>query len=199
MVVVEDDDAMRASIEGLLRASGWTVEGHASARAFLDRPPPPGPACLVLDLQLPDLDGLELQRELLVRAPGLPIVFITGHGDIPSTVRAMKAGAVEFLTKPFEPHELLAGVADALRRSASERETEATRGVAAARHAALTPREREVMAHVVAGRLNKQIAAALGLSEGTVKLHRGNVMRKMEAESVADLVRAAALLPGPDA
>lgn len=186
---------MRASIEGLLRASGWTVEAHASARSFLDRPPPRGPACLILDLHLPDLGGLELQQELLVRAPALPIVFITGQGDIPSTVRAMKAGAVEFLTKPFAADELLAGVAAALRRSASTGEADATRADAAARHASLTPREREVMGHVVSGRLNKQIAAALGLSEATVKLHRGNVMRKLGVTSVADLVRLAAVLP----
>lgn len=188
---------MRASIVGLLRASGWAVEGHASARAFLDRPPPSGPACLVLDLHLPDLGGLELQQALLARAPGLPIVFITGQGDIPSTVRAMKAGAVEFLTKPFAPEALLDGVAAALRRSADGAAVEASRSEAAARHATLTPREREVMAHVVAGRLNKQIAAALGLREATVKLHRGNVMRKMAAASLADLVRLAALLPSP--
>ena len=186
--VVDDDASLCDALGSLLRSAGFRVESFASARAFLEHPRPALPSCLVLDVQLPDLTGLDLQRQL---ADAIPIVFITGHGDVPTSVRAMKAGALEFLTKPFEDHELLDAIRHAMQRDRSARAEHAALADLAARHATLTPREVEVMALVVAGLLNKQIASELGVSEVTVKVHRGRVMQKMQADSLADLVRMA--------
>ena len=192
--VVDDDISVRESLELLLRSAGWQPETYSAARDFLAREAVGAPQCLVLDVSLPDLNGLDLQRQIGTGRPELPVIFITGHGDIPMTVQAMKAGAVEFLTKPFEDEVLLAAVAGALERSraalVSRMELDALRR----RHAALSPREQEVLALVVAGLLNKQIAGELGISEITVKAHRGKVMRKMEAGSLAQLVNLAARL-----
>ena len=194
--VVDDDISVRESLELLLRSEGWEPETFASAQEFLVRPRPTVPSCLVLDVSLPDLDGLHLQRRLAVERTDMPIIFITGYGDVPKSVEAMKAGAVEFLTKPFKDSVLLNAIRESLDRSrlalAREMEMQALRN----HYALLTPRERQVMALVVSGLLNKQIGAELGISEITVKAHRGQVMRKMEADSVADLVKIAVRL-GP--
>jgi FixJ family two-component response regulator len=194
--VVDDDVSVRESLELLIVSSGWQPETFASAEEFLERSPTDGPSCLVLDVTLPNLNGLELQRRIVDRT-GMPIIFITGHGDVPTTVQAMKAGAVEFLTKPFADGELQHAIGQAIERSrtalAYEAELRALRDL----HASLTPREREIMAFVVSGMLNKQIAVELGISEITVKAHRGRVMRKMQVDSLADLVRAAAALDVP--
>jgi FixJ family two-component response regulator len=199
--VIDDDPAIREGLSSLLRSVGLGVATFASAQEFLRQPPAEGPGCLVLDVRLPGLSGLELQRALAAAERAWPIIFITGHGDIPMTVQAMKAGAVEFLPKPFREQELLEAIAQALARDRQGRQQRAERAVLRQRYTGLTPREREVMQQVVAGRLNKQIAAALGTQEITIKLHRGQVMRKMQADSVAALVRMAALLelPGVDA
>jgi len=189
--VVDDDEGMREALQSLLRSVGLQVITFASAREFLTRPRPDAPACLVLDVRLPDLSGLDLQRELVAAQLDFPIIFITGHGDIPMTVQAMKAGAVEFLTKPFRDQALLDAVAQALEKARAARAQRAGRAELQERYAHLTPREREVLELVVAGLLNKQIASTLGLSEITVKVHRGQVMQKMGAESVTDLVRMA--------
>lgn len=191
--VVDDDISVRESLELLIRAEGWQPELFASAQEFLARPRVDVPTCLVLDVSLPGLNGLELQQQLAGRTD-MPIIFITGYGDVPMTVRAMKAGAVEFLTKPFEPGELMAAIHGGIERSRAglrrERELRRMR----TRYDSLTPRERDVMLLVVAGLLNKQIGSELGISEITVKAHRGQVMRKMGADSLPDLVRMAARL-----
>jgi FixJ family two-component response regulator len=192
--VVDDDVSVRESLEPLIRWAGWQPETFASAQEFLSRPAIDAPSCLVLDVKLPGLNGLELQTRVAADRSEMPIIFITGHGDIPMTVRAMKAGAVEFLTKPFADDVLLAAIRQAIERSRAALAEAAEIKTLRERYASLTPREREVMALVVAGLLNKQVGAELGTSEITVKAHRGQVMRKMKAASLADLVRSAARL-----
>jgi FixJ family two-component response regulator len=194
--IVDDDFSVRESLDLLIRTAGWQPETYASAKAFLARAPVPGPSCLVLDVSLPDLTGLDLQQRIGPERSDLPIIFITGHGDIPMSVRAMKAGAVEFLTKPFDAEMLLQAIAGAIERSRTARGRQAELQTLRGRYAGLSRRECEVMALVVAGRLNKQIAGELGISEITVKAHRGKMMRKMRAGSLADLVRMAGRLGG---
>jgi FixJ family two-component response regulator len=194
--VVDDDISVRESLELLLRSAGWQPETYDSAQAFLARNRPSAPSCLVLDVSLPDLTGLDLQQRLGDNRDDLPIIFITGHGDIPMTVRAMKAGASEFLTKPFEDERLLSAIGNALERSRTALREQTELQQVRSCYARLSRREREVMALVVSGRLNKQIAGELHISEITVKAHRGQVMRKMGAGSLADLVRKAERLGG---
>jgi FixJ family two-component response regulator len=189
--VVDDDRSIRESLSNLIRSAGFNVQTFPSAQAFLTSRRPDAPSCLVLDVQLPGLSGLDLQQELAKVHCQIPIIFLTGHGDIPMTVQAMKAGAVEFLTKPFRDQELLDAIQQALARDRHAREQRAQSEALRRRYGALTPREREVMALVVAGLLNKQIAAALGTSEASVKVHRQHVMAKMGAGSLAALVRMA--------
>jgi FixJ family two-component response regulator len=189
--VVDDDAPMRESLKNLLRSVGLRVEAFASAQEFLRSPRPDVPGCLVLDVRLPGLSGLDLQKQMAQGDRDMPIIFITGHGDIPMTVQAMKAGAVEFLTKPFRDQELLDAVQHALARDRQAREQRAQSDALRRRYSALTPREREVMTLVVAGLLNKQIAGQLGTSEAAVKVHRQHVMAKMAAGSLATLVRMA--------
>jgi len=189
--VVDDDVSVRESLDLLIRTAGWQPETYDSARTFLARPHAPVPSCLVLDVSLLDLSGLDLQQRIGLDRTDLPIIFITGHGDVPTTVRAMKAGAVEFLTKPFGDDVLLDAIAGALDRSRAALDRQAELQDVKDRYDTLSQREREVMALVVAGLLNKQIAGELGISEITVKAHRGKVMRKMGAGSVADLVKMA--------
>ena len=196
--VVDDDASVREAVERLVRSAGLRVEAFASAEEFLTRPKADAPSCLVLDVQLPDLSGLDLQRRMADASNDIPIVFITGHGDIPTTVRAMKAGAVEFLTKPLVEGDLLESIRHAIARDRADRRHHADTADLRARFASLTPREEEVMAWVVTGLLNKQIARELGISEETVKVHRGHAMRKMRADSVAELVRMSERLGIPN-
>ena len=195
--VVDDDISVRESVESLIQSAGWEPEVYASAQEFLSRPRALGPSCLILDVNLPDLNGLELQTRVVADRTDLPIIFITGHGDVPMAVRAMKGGAVEFLTKPFEDSALLAAIEQAIERSRAALDLEQGLRVLRARHAKLSRREREVMSLVVSGLLNKEIGSELGISEITVKAHRGKVMRKMEAQSLAELVTMAAELHLP--
>ena len=192
--VVDDDAAVRESLGRLIASVGLKVDVFPSARAFLDARRPDAPGCLVLDVRLPGLSGLDLQRELAETDAELPIIFITGHGDIPMSVRAMKAGAAEFLTKPFRQQDLLDAIRSAIERDRTMRADRAERAELRRRYASLTPRERDVLAWIVAGLLDKQIAAELGTSEATVKEQRGHVMAKMQAGSVAELVRIASRL-----
>jgi FixJ family two-component response regulator len=189
VLVVDDDAAARASIESLLRSIGLRVEAFGSVSSFLEHGFPDAPCCLVLDVRLPSVSGLELQRELNTKGVIVPIIFITGHGDIPMSVEAMKAGAIEFLTKPFRGQVLLDAIHKGLERDRGHRQEKARVMQLRARIESLTPREREVLDGVIAGKLNKEIGAALGTSERTVKIHRASVMRKMSANSLADLVR----------
>jgi FixJ family two-component response regulator len=198
--VVDDDISVRQSLELLIRYEGWQPELFASAQEFLAHPRVPVPSCLVLDVSLPGLNGLELQKRVAVERTDMPIIFITGYGDVPMTVQAMKAGAVEFLTKPFGDDRLLSAIRHALERSHTALGHEAEMRVLRDCYASLTRREREVMALVVSGRLNKQVGGELDISEITVKAHRGQVMQKMKAASFADLVKMAErlhLTPSP--
>jgi FixJ family two-component response regulator len=192
--VVDDDISVRESLDLLIRNAGWQPETFASAQEFLARPRVLAPSCLVLDVTLPDLNGLDLQKRVAVDRTDMPIIFITGYGDVPMTVQAMKAGAVEFLTKPFGDDALLSAIRHAIERSRTALDHEAEIRALRDRYASLSRREREVMALVVRGLLNKQIGFELGISEITVKAHRGKVMRKMQAGSLADLVNMAAKL-----
>ncbi|MGB6383955.1 MAG: response regulator [Terriglobales bacterium] len=192
--VVDDDVSVRESLEALIRCEGWQPETFASAQEFLDYPRVLIPNCLVLDVSLPGLNGLDLQSLVADERTDMPIIFITGHGDVPMTVQAMKAGAVEFLTKPFNDDMLLAAIRAALERSRVALSLEAEMRVLRDRYASLSQRERQVMVLVVSGLLNKQVGGELGISEITVKAHRGKVMQKMKADSFADLVKMAARL-----
>ena len=189
--VVDDDRSVREGLVDMIQSLGMQAKAFTSAQQFLQHKRPDTPACLVLDVRLPGLSGLDLQRQLGQSGQPLPIIFITGHGDIPMSVRAMKEGAVEFLTKPFRDQDLLDAIHQALKKDRSAREHRAKAADLRRRYDSLTPREREVMQLVIAGRLNKQIAGELGTSEVTVKMHRGQVMHKMKAESVVDLLRMA--------
>jgi len=191
VAIVDDDLSFREGVSSLIRAAGWKVETFASAEEFLARPRADAPSCLLLDLQLPDSSGLDLQKRMAEGNLNIPIVFITGHGDIPASVQAMKAGAVEFLTKPFDKEQLFLAIAEAMERDRANRRRHADMDALRARYASLTRREQEVMQQVVSGLLNKQVAGELDISEFTVKVHRGQVMRKMHANSLADLVRMA--------
>jgi len=192
--VVDDDISVRESLELLIQFAGWQPEIFASAEEFLAHPRTITPSCLVLDVSLPDLNGLELQKLIASERTDMPIIFITGHGDVPMSVQAMKAGAVEFLTKPFDDEVLLSAIRHAIERSAAVLEDQAEITTLRSSYESLTPRERDIMLLVVAGMLNKQVGVQLGISEITVKAHRGKVMQKMKADSLADLVKTAVRL-----
>ena len=195
--IVDDDEGIREATRSLLASVGLRAETFTTAQEFLGSRPPDAPACLVLDVRLPGLSGLDLQHELIQAGIPIPIIFITGHGDVPTSVQAMKAGAVEFLTKPFQDQQLLDAIHRAIAGDLLERPRRAETAKLRRRYGSLTPREREVMAMVVAGLLNKQTAAEIGTSEITVKVHRAHIMQKMRADSVADLVRMAERLGVP--
>jgi FixJ family two-component response regulator len=197
VAVIDDDKDVRDALADLLQSVGLRAELFASVQEFLDRAVPSRPACLVLDVRLPVRSGLDFQQDLIREAVKLPVVFISGHADIPSSVRAMKAGAIEFLTKPVRPQELLDAIQLAIAKDRSHRESDRIFAETQRRFAVLTAREREVMVRVVLGHANKRIAAELGISEGTVKLHRGQVMRKMQVQSLVELVRMADKLVPP--
>jgi FixJ family two-component response regulator len=195
--VVDDEPSVCISLKRLLRSVGLEARTYSSAQEFLSSERPDAPGCLVLDVRLPGLSGLDLQQELAAAKIDLPVIFITGHGDIPMSVRAMKAGAVEFLTKPFREQDLLEAIQRGIKQSGIVRQHQAVMRVLQKRYALLTPREREVFPRVTGGLPNKQIAAQLGASEKTIKVHRGQVMQKMKAESLADLIQMAAKLRLP--
>lgn len=192
--VVDDDISVRESLESLIRCEGWEPETFASAHEFLARPRALAPSCLILDVALPDLNGLDLQKCIASERKDMPIIFITGHGDVPMTVKAMKAGAVEFLTKPFGDEALLSAIRHSIERSQATLRRETETGTLRDYYASLTPREREVLGLVVSGLSNKQVGVELGISEITVKAHRGKVMQKMQADSLPGLVKIAARL-----
>ena len=192
--IVDDDASVRRSTERLVRAAGFKVESFVSARDFLKQPPPSGVACLILDVQMPGLSGMDLQEELSRLGVQIPIIFITAHGDIPMTVKAMKGGAVEFLTKPFDSHGLLEAIRAAIERDRGAQKQRREIKELRERYDHLTPREREVICLIVSGMLNKQVAAALSTTERTIKFHRSNIMQKMKVESLAELVSIAGRL-----
>lgn len=192
--VIDDDASMREAVQDLIASVGLQARGFASPREFLEAARPDAPACLILDVRLPGSSGLNFQQELARAGVNIPVIFITGHGDIPMSVRAIKAGAVEFLTKPFRDQELLDAINAGIERNRVQRQEAAVMDDLLQRYAALTPRERETMSLVILGRMNKQIAGELGVSEVTIKVHRGQIMRKMRAKSLPDLVRMGDLL-----
>jgi FixJ family two-component response regulator len=194
VLVVDDDPSIREAVANLLRSVDLEARTFASPQEFLSHPRPDGPSCLILDVRMPGLSGLDLQKALTQSHPGLPIIFITGHGDIPMTVTAMKAGAVEFLTKPFRDQELLDAVQTAIEKDRERLHRESAMNGVRKRYESLTVREREIFEMVVSGKLNKQAAAELGVSEITIKVHRGQVMRKMNAKTLADLLQMAGRL-----